>query len=426
MRRHTYLMIIALVAFCSAAAGQTIMQYRSSDTLWMDSIVTHSDQKAVLNVYFANSDTINAIDVPLHYKYPDFLIDSVSFVGSRIENRFLTVVTIDTLAAICHIGGFYFDAESEEVGPGSGLFARIHITVPEDYPTRLIPFDTTYLVTGLTFVTKDDQSYIPVFEKGYVDNTFAPTLEDSVWVDDIDIVPGQQFSVRVYNSNEHPIYNITIPLEYQSDNIVFDSISVSDTRSSDATVVDALADDSQKRVFLILKFRDDQLLAPGSGTLARLHFTCSLSGMTSNVSLDTTESVYGDYNFQLGSLHGYVKTYPDFHPGAITVQIATDAEDNHLSNLPTAFSMAQNYPNPFNPTTSIAFALPKRSHVVMEVFNILGQNVRRLVDENLPAGNHSIIFDGRDNYGNELASGVYLYRIKTDQFTHSKKMMLMK
>ena len=62
----------------------------------------------------------------------------------------------------------------------------------------------------------------------------------------------------------------------------------------------------------------------------------------------------------------------------------------------------------------------------MDVFNILGQNVRRLIDENLPAGNHSIIFDGRDNYGNELASGVYLYRIKTDQFTHSKKMMLMK
>jgi hypothetical protein len=56
----------------------------------------------------------------------------------------------------------------------------------------------------------------------------------------------------------------------------------------------------------------------------------------------------------------------------------------------------------------------------------LGQRVRRLLNQNLPAGNHNVVFDGLDNDGSELASGIYFYRIKAGQFTQSRKMMLMK
>jgi hypothetical protein len=402
------------------------MENRSSDTLWIDSITTHSGQKAVLDVYFSNTDTINALDVPLSYKYPDLIIDSISFVGSRIENRFVTIVNIDTAGAICHIGAFYFDVENEEVGPGSGLLARIHLTVPEEYPTRLIPFDTTRLHTGLTFVTKDDISYVPVFIMGYVDNTYTPDLDDSVWVEDVDISPGESFSVTIHSLNEEPIYNIKIPLEYQSDNIIFDSVTTSGTRALNAVAVDALANDELKKVLISLRFSDNQLLPSGSGPLAVLHFSCLLMGTSATVSLDTTEMEGFAYYFQLGSLFYNMKVYPDFDPGTISIDLATDLDNNGLSNLPTAYDLSQNYPNPFNPSTSIAFALPERSHVALEVFNVLGQKVRQLIDETLPAGNHSIVFDGHDNDGRELASGIYLYRIKTDGYSRSKKMMLMK
>ena len=425
MRKRAHLIVLALLLMVTVANGQTLLDYRSTDTLWIDSIATHSGQKAVLNIYFANADTINALDVPLKFTYPDLLIDSVSFAGGRVEGRFTTIVEINQAAAIIHLGGFYFDSE-EEVGPGSGLLARIHLTVPDNYDTRLIPFDTTRDVTSLRFVTKGNVSYIPIFKKGYVNNTFAPALSDSVWVDDHDVVPGQHFQVGVFGYNQHPIYNISLPLRYESDNIVFDSISVSGTRSSKAVVVEGLPDNIEKRVLIVLRFDESDLLPSGSGQLAKLHFSCQATGTTSDVTVDTTNLLYAKYFMQLGQLFGNVKIYPEFHSGNISIDLTTDVDDDNSDILPSAFSLEQNHPNPFNPVTSIDFALPQRSHVVMDVYNVLGQNVRRLVDDNLPAGNHSIVFDGLDRDGRELASGVYFYQIKTEDFTQSRKMMLMK
>ena len=89
--------------------------------------------------------------------------------------------------------------------------------------------------------------------------------------------------------------------------------------------------------------------------------------------------------------------------------------------LPTEYSLSQNYPNPFNPSTVIEFALPKDSHVTLELYNILGQKVMTLVDEVQPAGYHSVKFDGTN-----LASGMYLYRLSTGQQTFLKKLLLMK
>jgi hypothetical protein len=89
--------------------------------------------------------------------------------------------------------------------------------------------------------------------------------------------------------------------------------------------------------------------------------------------------------------------------------------------LPTVYSLEQNYPNPFNPTTEIRFALPGESRVVLTVYNLVGQEVRRLVDGNLSAGAHTVSFDGRD-----LPSGLYYYRIEANDFTAIRKMLLLK
>lgn len=427
MRKLAHLIILALVVCGPAARSQELLDLVSTDTLWIDSIGTHSGQKAILDISFANADTINAFDIPLKYDYPDFLIDSVSFAGSRVEDHFITIAEIDTLGAICHIGGIIgFDSTVAAVGPGRGLLARIFMSVPDEYPTRLIVFDTTRLVTQLTFVSKDNVSYRPIFEKGYVDNAYTPTLADSVWVDNITVLPGQQFSLTIYSFNENPVYNIKIPIMYQSDNLVFDSLSIAGTRASHASAADALADDSQKRALISLRFVEGNLLPSGEGPLAVLHFTCQLTGTTTLANLDTTEFEYAQYYFQLGELFEHIKTYPEFHAGTIIIDQSMDAGDLNPDRLPIDYSLSQNYPNPFNPSTVIAFALPKRSRVVLEVFNILGQKVRQLVDNTLPAGNHSIVFDGLDNEGHELASGVYLYRIKTEEFTQSRKMLLMK
>ncbi len=85
-----------------------------------------------------------------------------------------------------------------------------------------------------------------------------------------------------------------------------------------------------------------------------------------------------------------------------------------------------NYPNPFNPQTTIAFTLPENGNVELNVFNLRGQLVRHLLDENRTKGNHSVIWNGKDDSNRDLASGVYLYRISSGSGKLSGKMMLLK
>ncbi len=89
--------------------------------------------------------------------------------------------------------------------------------------------------------------------------------------------------------------------------------------------------------------------------------------------------------------------------------------------LPDRVQLAQNYPNPFNPTTTINFELPRKEHVSLDIFNILGQRVGRLIDETMPAGSHTVTFDG-----SSFASGVYLYQLTTGKTKLSKKMVMIK
>jgi hypothetical protein len=95
-------------------------------------------------------------------------------------------------------------------------------------------------------------------------------------------------------------------------------------------------------------------------------------------------------------------------------------------SLPTDFSLSQNYPNPFNPTCVIAYSLPMDCQVKLAIYNVLGQRVKVLVDEHQDAGYKSVTWDGKDNQDQELATGIYFYRIEAGSFVQSKKMLLMK
>ena len=95
-------------------------------------------------------------------------------------------------------------------------------------------------------------------------------------------------------------------------------------------------------------------------------------------------------------------------------------------SLPNTFSLEQNYPNPFNPETTIKFQLPKNIHVYIGIFNVLGQEIKTLVDEDMGAGFHSMKWNGTNNNGERMTSGIYYYRIKAGDFTALKKMILLK
>lgn len=94
--------------------------------------------------------------------------------------------------------------------------------------------------------------------------------------------------------------------------------------------------------------------------------------------------------------------------------------------LPDAYALFQNNPNPFNPTTTISFNLASEGQVRLAVYNITGQRVKTLLNGPRQAGLHNVVWDGRDESGNSVASGIYFYRMETADYTESKQMVLLK
>ena len=96
------------------------------------------------------------------------------------------------------------------------------------------------------------------------------------------------------------------------------------------------------------------------------------------------------------------------------------------SNLPTEFSLAQNHPNPFNPETTIEFSLPQPSEVKVEIFDMLGKRVQTLVNQHQSAGRYSVVWDGRDEKGQLVSSGVFIYKLRAGSFVQSRKMVVLR
>ncbi len=178
-------------------------------------------------------------------------------------------------------------------------------------------------------------------------------------------------------------------------------------------------------------------VTPGNSTTGVASFTADLSGLGGgaavvfasgflNPAANNNGPAFGLY---AALPNGAVVALPAVAPSAI---VAIDNEDELTEGkieelergataLPTDFALSQNYPNPFNPTTTISFALPKSSPVTLSVYNILGQEVARLVDGPMAAGTHQVTFEASN-----MASGIYFYRLQTDGFSEQRKMVLMK
>jgi len=130
---------------------------------------------------------------------------------------------------------------------------------------------------------------------------------------------------------------------------------------------------------------------------------------------------YGDYDPSFAKNRFFV-AYAGF-TAAPPLAKSFDADE---VSLPSFFGLEQNYPNPFNPETEIRFQIPEASHVVLKIYNMLGQEIRTLIDADYDLGSHRAHWDGKDDQGQAMVSGVYLYRLQAGSFVKAKKMSLMR
>ena len=109
------------------------------------------------------------------------------------------------------------------------------------------------------------------------------------------------------------------------------------------------------------------------------------------------------------------------------VDFPVGVEDNiAATQIPQGYVLGQNYPNPFNPSTTIEYTLPQRSKVAIDIYNVLGQKVRTLVDETQAAGSHSIVWDGTNQSGQSVSTGFYFYKLTAGDYIDSRKMLMIK
>ena len=94
--------------------------------------------------------------------------------------------------------------------------------------------------------------------------------------------------------------------------------------------------------------------------------------------------------------------------------------------IPETYALEQNYPNPFNPTTTITYRMPRSGKVKIEIFTMLGQRIRTLVERNVRAGSYQVSWDAKDDFGKSVATGMYLYRMTSGDFSAMRKLILLK
>ncbi|MCD6248833.1 MAG: T9SS type A sorting domain-containing protein [candidate division Zixibacteria bacterium] len=286
-----------------------------------------------------------------------------------------------------------------------------------------LTFDTAGFSPGLhlSWIDITDSSAFHPVERFDVVLDYLIPGSDTVTISDILTEPLAVDSFAVHIQMTDTAAELHLPLSYDPDLMTIDSVCFVDGLAS-SLMTDYSIDPVRGVVNLsLVGFEPDSLVMPGSVDLGWVHFTAG-----SNYGLfDVGEPSDSDLAVVLVTPSGS-RLHPETIPGEIRVEEATAVDDLSPILLPLEYTLSQNYPNPFNPQTTIEFGLPTRSDIELEVFNILGQRIRLLLKETLPAGNHKVMWDGKYASGVSAPSGIYFYRIRTGNTSLVRKMMLVK
>lgn len=183
---------------------------------------------------------------------------------------------------------------------------------------------------------------------------------------------------------------------------LIDSVAVQNTGTADLVITSITSSNTHFSIF------------PASGTIAP----------------DSTAQFYIQFSAPApGSQQGFLVFHHNGPSSPDSVFVQADVITGFAADegeITPAFAVEPNYPNPFNPSTTIRFQLPRAGDVRLVIYNLMGQPVRTLLSARAPEGVHKQVWDGRDDRGKEVSSGVYIYRLTTKDFTESRKMVLIR
>jgi hypothetical protein len=238
--------------------------------------------------------------------------------------------------------------------------------------------------------------------------------------------------VKVFLENTEGLAAVSLPLSFgePGSDIVCTEVSFEGSRV-EHFVHYVQKDNENKKVLIgVIRAFDEQIkdeLPPGEGLFAALKFV-SKKGDKPKLNVTDWQLSGGKLYFHMVNAatktlyHGKMED----NQVAIPVPRKEGFSDDSPAPRPTDFNLQQNYPNPFNPETVIKFSLREDSWVTLKVYNVLGQLVTTLVDEQKSAGEYAVMWNGKNAQDIPAASGVYFYRIKADDYESVRRMTLLR
>jgi parallel beta-helix repeat protein len=215
-------------------------------------------------------------------------------------------------------------------------------------------------------------------------------------------IGSQIIAQLILNNNSAFVKGLNIPLSYGAI-LVLESVQYGDIWPENSFIIHTNIDNTVEVSGSVL---GSASCIEGNGVIATITF--QVSGQNPSLELQ----------------HMIARTFDNEE---IEIEDNPESTDENPDNIiPINSILGANYPNPFNPTTTISYGLKEETNVNITLYNIRGQKVRTLINEIMPAGQHQITWNGKDNSGKQAASGVYFYRMKTNDYTKVRKAMLLK
>ncbi|MCK4385628.1 MAG: T9SS type A sorting domain-containing protein [candidate division Zixibacteria bacterium] len=240
--------------------------------------------------------------------------------------------------------------------------------------------------------------------------------------------------VKLFLENTQGLAAASIPLSFgePGSDIVCTEVSFEGSRVEH--FLHWVRKDNENKTLLIgvIRALDEQIqdqLPPGEGLFATLKFESKGNSCKPQLSVTNWRLVGGEkLYFQMADAVGnsfYHEKIKD-KQAARPIPMKPGSSEGSPVSHPTEFNLEQNYPNPFNPETVIKFSLKENSWVTLRIYNVLGQMVTTLVDEPKSAGDYAVQWNGKNEQNQDVASGVYFYRIKADDYESVRRMTLLR
>tara|TARA_B100000579_G_scaffold391778_1_gene367255 strand:- start:502 stop:1440 length:939 start_codon:yes stop_codon:yes gene_type:complete len=246
-------------------------------------------------------------------------------------------------------------------------------------------------------------------------------------------ITGNEITFTINIVDNEPIRGIELDIFHDFSDLTYSGVSrgeklqglVNDegNPTSDMTILGNWVEDHVK----ILAYSVNRARTEGNGVEGSLvHLTYTLAdgaSLPDNISFYfTVVNIPGtSLNPELLNV---VCSYPDADNPVVVNTAVASADEGSL--LPSEYALFQNYPNPFNPSTQISFDVPSSEFVTLRVYNLLGQDVKTLINQSMTPGRYTVEWNGNDMLNNDVASGVYFYELRGESFISRKKMLLIR